>query len=66
MMSVSGLIRGLESIKKSFTLEISTLYLGGDGRVSKDHTCAVIDVPVVSSRVELSSFIDYRIPEPNI
>ena len=65
MMSVSGLIRGLESIKKSFTLEISTLYLGGDGRVSKDHTCAVIDVPV-PSRVELSSFIDYRIPEPNI
>ena len=56
MMSVSGLIRGLESIKKSFTLEISTLYLGGDGRVSKDHTCAVIDVPV-PSRVELSAAV---------
>ena len=48
---------GLESIKKSSTLEsstlaISTLYLEGEGR---DHTCAVGDVPF---RVELSSFID--------
>ena len=47
----------LESIKKSSTLEsstlaISTLYLEGEGR---DHTCAVSNVP---SRVELSSFID--------
>ena len=47
----------LESIKKSSTLEsstlaISTLYLEGEER---DHTCAVSDVP---SRVELSCFID--------
>ena len=48
---------GLESIKKSSTLESSTLAIStlnqeGEGR---DHTCAVSDVP---SRVELSSFID--------
>ena len=47
----------LESIKKSSTLESSTLailtlYVEGEGR---DHTCAVSNVP---SRVELSSFID--------
>ena len=50
---------GLESIKKSSTLEsstlaISTLYLEGEGR---DHTCAVSDVPV-PFRVELYSFTD--------
>ena len=42
----------LESIKKSSTLAILTLYVEGEGR---DHTCAVSNVP---SRVELSSFID--------
>ena len=52
---------GLESIKKSSTLEsstlaISTLYLEGEGE-GRDHTCdcAVSDV---LSRVELSSFKD--------